>query len=947
MVYRDQTVLADRDDLEGQVPDGATANGPEPTEPPRAWQVGDDPTTHPRWADQFAKEYGQLREGAAKVAARTAKLTRKKQMTELGPVRALLNEFLPIVAKGVRKLIAEAKKRKGGPEPIALPYLDPIDPFVAALIALRCILDGMTVERMNVTALAIEIGTELEHEMQVRLWEKEAPDLFYKTELGLNLDQATAIHRRKVHIAKFNEHLKEGRFGFGWQPWGHEVRFRVGAMLVSAVVEFTGWFRIEDDITAADKKRNKWHKVPKILVPDAAMVAKIGEDLDRLEELSPALKPTLMPPKRWEGTRKGGYYTPYVMTPRLIRFKASQEDQKERAADEYEAIDMPEVYEAIHTLQEVPWKVNRKVLEVAKVLWSRDRSEGSGEVGLAGLPRLHFELPTRSGAHEAHLALRYEARKKQAHIDRVNKSRRDEDKLPDIPMPVAEDDLQREMLSWMRKAKSARSRNAKVYSRTRQASTTLNMAMEFAWEPCFYFPHMLDFRGRMYPIPTGLQPQGSDLARGLLDFAEGKAIETPQAQGWLAISVANHWGNDKVSLSERIAWVYEREDLWRRIASDPLGNLEWAQTTGPDKVSSPFQALAAILDWVAFLDHGMGYVSHRPCVVDGTCNGIQHLSAMVRDPVAGALVNLTPNERPQDIYQDVADRLLVEVKRKRRHARGEYAFCKFWLDIAEAHGGKFPRAMTKRPTMVLPYGGTGEATFKYLMEWLNEYEPLPDDCPKSAWQERAHCVGWLGRLLVGVLADAVSGGVKVMEWLRKCAEAVTEGNQPIFWVAPDGMVVRHFYGEVVERQVKTKLLGETVRLWVETHTRDLDKESQLRGVPPNFTHSIDASCLVTTINTGTANGITAFTAVHDAYGTHAADMETLYAVTRHAFVETHQHDILGIFRDGCARVLVDMGKAKGMDELDAVAWAESKLPAPLPMGDLDITAVMESDYFFA
>ena len=38
---------------------------------------------------------------------------------------------------------------------------------------------------------------------------------------------------------------------------------------------------------------------------------------------------------------------------------------------------------------------------------------------------------------------------------------------------------------------------------------------------------------------------------------------------------------------------------------------------------------------------------------DGSCNGLQHYAALGRDARGGAAVNLTPSEKPQDVYTDV------------------------------------------------------------------------------------------------------------------------------------------------------------------------------------------------------------------------------------------------------------------------------------------------------
>ncbi|WP_083467775.1 DNA-directed RNA polymerase [Methylobacterium tarhaniae] len=49
-------------------------------------------------------------------------------------------------------------------------------------------------------------------------------------------------------------------------------------------------------------------------------------------------------------------------------------------------------------------------------------------------------------------------------------------------------------------------------------------------------------------------------------------------------------------------------------------------------------------------------------------------------------------------------------------------------------------------------------------------------------------------------------------------------------------------------------------------TPDLDAASQLRGIAPNFVHSLDAAALTLSLISAKVRGIAAFTSVHDAYG---------------------------------------------------------------------------------
>jgi DNA-directed RNA polymerase len=120
---------------------------------------------------------------------------------------------------------------------------------------------------------------------------------------------------------------------------------------------------------------------------------------------------------------------------------------------------------------------------------------------------------------------------------------------------------------------------------------------------------------------------------------------------------ANLFGYDKAALAERIDWVSERQELIARTAHDPFADRWWTEA---DK---PWSFLSWVMEYGAYLDGGDGFVSTLPVSVDGSCNGLQHFSAMLRDPVGGAAVNLVPSDRPSDIYQRVADVVIEKLQR--------------------------------------------------------------------------------------------------------------------------------------------------------------------------------------------------------------------------------------------------------------------------------------------
>lgn len=866
------------------------------------------PENHPMWEEQVRLERGMLMEAQKAFREKVVSASEKGQMTRLSPIRGLLTSWLPKVAEGLSSWVS-LYSRRSGPVPVALQFLREMDRYVAASIALHEVLDGLTIEKTAATALAIRIGTAIEHEQQVRLWEETSPETFQTTQRHLDFTSATSHHRALVNINAFNELVRDGKFGLGWQKWSKEEKLRVGLALIDVVTRATGWFTLGSD--PAHQHRKGVIASPKLmLLPKPELLEWFAAQLGEEEVRRPHFMPTVVPPVRWTGTRRGGYHTPYVNTPRLIAFKASQMAQQEWAADEYDALDMPEEYEALHFLQETPWRVNVRVAEVMRQGYLH-------EMGLGGFPLCDPETykPIRQPAADAD--------------------------------PEAALAYKREMAEWFNKRFTE-------MAKARSATKTLHIAWQYRDYEAIYFPHKMDFRGRKYPIPDALQPQGNDLARGLLEFSEGKPVTAENGgAGWIAVQLASSFGNDKWDFDRRIAWVEERNETWLKVAADPLGERDVWASAEMVKKEKPYAALAAILDWAAYLqhDHSTGpYVSHLPISVDGTCNGIQHLSVMTLDEVAGAHVNLVPGDTPRDIYKFVADLLQGEVLRIEKAGGLPAEHAGFWLALLGRDPQSWSRSSTKRQVMVLPYGGSQEAFYKYTTEWLDENFPVedPKTKPRDFWVLRAQRVSWLSKLMWGVVSEVVSGGVSVMKWLQDCAKVACKGDQPIFWVTPTGFVVRHFYGKQKVRNVNVKLDGRTTYLKLAEVTKDLDKQGQLRGIPPNFVHSLDASALTRCILLAKARGITAMTSVHDAYGTHAADMWTLHRCIREAFVMTHSVDMLDRFRNACASVVVgELMKDGTMDMLDAVAKAEELLPPVPSKGKLDLQGVLESDYFFA
>lgn len=425
--------------------------------------------------------------------------------------------------------------------------------------------------------------------------------------------------------------------------------------------------------------------------------------------------------------------------------------------------------------------------------------------------------------------------------------------------------------------------------------------------------HFADTRGRLYPYAYGINPQGSDMQKALLEFAEGKPLHTVAAKRWFLIQGANKWGFDKADLYARAIWAQERAELWQHIAADPVNHQEWRDA---DK---PLQFLAWCLEFARWQEQGNDFLSHLPISMDGSCNGLQNLSALLRDEVGGAATNLTANATMADIYQIVADKTRERMEADRPESAEDESRRLRWLN----HG--ISRKVVKRTVMTTPYGVMQQSAQKYVVtDYLSQRTDTGFD--RKEWRGAAQ---YLMRHLWPAIGDVVVKGRKIMDWLKKGSRQIAKdfkaGEEPvIWWVTPSGFPASQCYFEQEVHRIRTHLHGdEKIRVYTETDTADVNHHTT--GMAPNFVHSMDASHLHLTASAAWDAGIRSLAMIHDDYGTHAADAGALFKIIREQFVAMYsQHD-----------------------PLRALQAKYPQLGVPPERGTLDINEVLESPFFFS
>lgn len=542
--------------------------------------------------------------------------------------------------------------------------------------------------------------------------------------------------------------------------------------------------------------------------------------------------------------------------------------------EELETWDMPKVYAAVNRLQNTPWRINKGILRVLKQV----RDLGGG---IAGIPHVEGQP------------------------------------APMKPLDIETNEAARKAYS---KACSLTMRaNLKNQSKVRAMVQKIWVAEEFADFEEIYFPHSLDWRGRAYPIPAYVNPQSDDAGKALLQFAQGKPLGDNGAY-WLAVHIANCYGYDKASFDDRVQWVLEHED---QILDSALNGLDgerfWCDA------DSPFCFLAGCMEWAGFRMTGEDYVSHLPIQMDGSCNGLQNFSAMLLDPIGGKATNLVPSEKPSDIYGEVA-KVAAEIVLKDAE-KG--------VKEAQALVGKVNRKLTKRNCMTFVYGvtawGMRDQLAAEIQDLLNKGQlDLGDADP---WNTAAY----LSKVNVTAIGQVVVAAKQAMDWLQEVAKVVAQDGLPVNWVSPIGFPVQQHYREVVGKRVDVTYMGHAQKITVAREGDKLNSRRQALGIAPNFVHSCDAAHMMRTINKAAEKGVTHFSFIHDSFGCHAADMDTLAQALREAFVEQYSADVLGDFYAQLVTQLESTGSADLIKQLP-----------PVPQrGTLDLQGVLESDYFFA
>jgi DNA-directed RNA polymerase len=824
--------------------------------------------------------------------------------------RRIIQELVVPFSDAIDTYLDYYTGRRGKPSK-TLTYLKSLPSKQSAFITIKNIIDCLTRET-EIPVVAKTIGQRIEDQVRFSNVENNSPKYVERIQKQIRRARSKQYSKKKKTFSAAERNLIAGKpeKGFkpspelAWKSWPEQDLMQLGSKLIDIFhdnILFEGEPIIKKRVLINGKNNKAF------LEPTDHIEGWIDKYKEVMEVMSPTFAPCVIPPKDWTTPTNGGYHIPEISeTLPLIKCRQTQLRRLTRKQ-------MPAVYDAINTLQNVEWTINDRVYDVLQDCIRLNLTLGIPD-------REPYEIP------EAPIPAEFK-----------------ELKGNELKEALSEEQYS-EFINWKMEANKIYSLNQQRKADYKKLLRLNGSASQYKDFEKIYFVYSMDFRGRVYCKSDSVSPQGDDVQKGLLNFAKGKALGKTGYK-WLAVHGANVWGEDKIPFDARVKYIEDMSEVIRDIATDPLSYKDWA---GADK---PWQFLnfcfewSDLMDWIEDGNKAEDFISHLPIAMDGSCSGIQHYSAILRDPVAGAAVNLVPDTYQHDIYGDVAKVAKVEFERLVTEGETELEkeAAQGWLDIKDG----ISRSLCKKPVMTLPYGSTQIRCLDTTSQYLTDLQSKEDMEAKAQGRKpvkvhpftanradksilRFEAEKVASKVIWKSIGKVVTSARDGMKFIQTVAKKVASLEKHLEWITPTGFIVEQREYDYKSRKVKTQLLGNTY-FSIKEEKPELDKSKMKLASAPNFIHSLDASHLILAVNSFKKHGIDDIAVIHDSFGTYACDTEVLRDCLRETLVDMYEeNDVLQDFKE--------YNECRILEPID--------VEVPERMG-LDLNEVKKSEYCFA
>jgi DNA-directed RNA polymerase len=805
-------------------------------------------------------------EGVAKYNA----LKESKTMEATTGGQKLLKQAIPQLIEGIKEAWSDVEKAlysptSGGKDNWVY-MIGLVSAEQAAVITLNKAIQSCSNQDQGregiVRPLTKEIGKQIRQQVKFENWKETEKELLKEHNFSCGEGETRRKSKAQYLIEQAKGQITRPKLA-RWEKkfesyknieWG-EDEYNIGAKLLDILVTYCPEFFEYKTIKTRNKQERKF-----IMTDEAWNTYVISEETAELQR--PFLLPTLIKPRDWkyvEGKVEGGYY--HIDKGLFSDSRLTAHTSADNSAASVRFL------ESVSILQNTAWAVNPFTLLVIKTLADMKLAVGgvtqNDETTTPYMDQADYE------AMDKEEAKKYQ--KKRTAIVKAMASHRGKHS------------------AFLRK---------------------LAIAEKMSVHEEFFFPHFADFRGRLYPMCSELTPQGDQIAKGLLQFANGKKLGESGLK-WLMIHAANCYGMDKASLTDREQWGWDNLELMASVSSNYITDQRWVIINDQGKVDNealPFLAAAREITEAMKLSNPSDFVSHIAVAQDGTCNGMQILSMLGKDQIGAKATNCTSLDERQDLYMTVATAVRAIIARD----QDENPMAKEWA----ARFGK-GRGIVKRACMTVPYGVTPKGIATQLEN---------DD----------HCVGmsnskeaaqYMTKAILESMGSVNGKAVEIMHYFQTMTLALAEVGLGLSWYTPMGLKVTQQYNNLAEKRVKT-VLGD-IRLMVEDAEMGLRVTKQANSSAPNIIHSLDAAMLQMTLERLKQAGHDSFAMIHDSYGMHPSNVEELHVALR--------------------AVAFEMFSGNPLQDLHDYVQSNTdvELPTPPTLGDYDINEITNALYFFS
>lgn len=831
--------------------------------------------------------------------------------------RRLLSELIAPMAEGIHTYKESYVGKRGKPAR-ALAFLQCVENEVAAYITMKVTMDMLNND-VTLQAIAMMIAERIEDQVRFSKLEGQAAKYFEKVKASLKASKSKQYrHGHRVMVAAEKSICDKDAELERWEAWPKDISLQIGLTLMD-ILESSVFYQGEPVFFRAIRQNGV--RSTYYLQTSDTVGNWIEEFKEHVSQLTPSYAPCVIPPRDWKTPFNGGFHTEKVAS-RVRLVKGKRENVRRLTLKQ-----MPKVYKAINALQRTQWQVNTDILQTADDVVRLN---------------LGYGMPSFKPL-----------------IDRENK--------PANPVPIEFQHLRgrelKEMLSqeqwntfiaWKGECSRLYTAETKRGSKSASVVRMLGQARKYSKFDAIHFVYAMDSRSRVYAQSSILSPQSNDLGKALLRFTEKRALRGAEALKWFCVAGANLWGWDKKPFHVRMSNVLDGDfqDMCRDIAADPITYTQWATA------DEPYQFLAWATEFSQYLDlldegRQDEFRTQLPVHQDGSCSGIQHYSAMLKDRVGAAAVNLLPSDTPQDIYGRVAQVVICKVQ-SHATASEEDVFTsgKLVLQGQELRSMAsawetigITRGLTKKPVMTLPYGSTRitcrEAVADYLVD-LEEKEaqsaiasgrmsnlvhPFGD---AEGQMTEGMALNYMTALIWPSISEVVKAPIVAMKMIRALARFAAKRNEGMEYPLPTGFILFQKIMATDMLVVRTQLMGR-IEMSLQVETDIVDEAAMMGAAAPNFVHGHDASHLILTICDMVDTGITSIAVIHDSFGTHADQTPQLRLSLKGQMVAMYANT-------NALQSLLDVHEARWM--------VDTKIEVP-EQGDFDVNEIMNSEYCFA